>query len=70
MIDYLDRFTGVLLGCAIGDAVGLPREGLSKKRAAKLFGETIRHDFVLGHGMFSDDTELLLPLQYHRKRFQ
>lgn len=53
-----DRIAGVLLGAAVGDALGLPFEGLSRRRAARLFGEgPLRHQFVLGHGMISDDTE-------------
>ena len=48
---------GCILGTAVGDAIGLPYEGLSRRRAAKLFGPPDRHRFVLGHGMVSDDTE-------------
>jgi ADP-ribosyl-[dinitrogen reductase] hydrolase len=54
----LDQLAGVLLGTAIGDALGLPREGLSRRRAEKMFGSPpLRHRFVLGRGMVSDDTE-------------
>src|SRR5262249_61199129 len=54
----LDQLTGVILGTAVGDALGLPREGLSRRRAEKIFGPPpLRHRFVLGHGMVSDDTE-------------
>jgi len=57
-IDRIDRLTGVLLGTAVGDALGLPREGLSGQRAARLFGDgPLRHRFLLGRGMISDDTE-------------
>jgi ADP-ribosyl-[dinitrogen reductase] hydrolase len=53
-----DTFAGVLLGTAVGDALGLPREGLSRRRARRLFGDPpLRHRFVLGRGMVSDDTE-------------
>jgi ADP-ribosyl-[dinitrogen reductase] hydrolase len=53
-----DTFAGVLLGTAVGDALGLPREGLSRRRARRLFGDPpLRHQFVLGRGMVSDDTE-------------
>ncbi len=48
---------GSLLGTAVGDSLGLPREGLSRRRAARLFGEDLRHRFLLGRGMVSDDTE-------------
>lgn len=50
--------SGCLLGLAVGDAIGLPREGLSRRRAARLFGlPPLTHRFVFGHGMVSDDTE-------------
>jgi ADP-ribosyl-[dinitrogen reductase] hydrolase len=49
---------GALLGTAVGDALGLPREGLSRARALRLFGGApLRHRFVLGRGVGSDDTE-------------
>lgn len=48
---------GSLLGTAVGDALGLPREGLSPRRAERLFGPTLSHRFLPGRGMVSDDTE-------------
>ncbi len=52
------HFEGILLGTAVGDAIGLPREGLSRRRAQRLFGgPPLRHRFVFGRGMTSDDTE-------------
>lgn len=48
---------GAILGCAVGDALGLPYEGLSKRRASRLLGEPERHRFLAGRGMVSDDTE-------------
>lgn len=54
----LDQLQGVLLGAAVGDALGLPREGLSPQRALKMFGDRpLRHRFVWGRGMTSDDAE-------------
>jgi ADP-ribosyl-[dinitrogen reductase] hydrolase len=53
----VQRFTGLLLGTAIGDSLGLPREGLSARRAARLYPGPLRQRFVLGRGMLSDDTE-------------
>src|SRR6185436_14806633 len=47
-----------LLGCAVGDSIGLPREGLSPRRAQRLFGSgPLTHRLVFGRGMISDDTE-------------
>jgi len=51
------KLLGYLLGTAVGDALGLPYEGLSKRRAQKLLGEPERHRFVFGYGMISDVTE-------------
>ncbi len=48
---------GSILGTAVGDAIGLPYEGLSPRRAAKLLGPPTRYRFLLGRGMVSDDTE-------------
>jgi ADP-ribosylglycohydrolase len=49
---------GALLGTAVGDAIGLPREGLGAGRAQRLFGPApLRHRFIFGRGMTSDDTE-------------
>jgi ADP-ribosyl-[dinitrogen reductase] hydrolase len=55
-----DATLGSLLGTAVGDALGLPYEGISRDRV-RAFG-TIRHRLVLGHSMFSDDTEHTLML--------
>lgn len=53
-----DVLAGALLGTLVGDALGLPREGLSRERAARMFGGApLRHRLVLGRGLGSDDTE-------------
>lgn len=52
-----ESLTGCLLGIAVGDALGLPYEGLSRRRVAKLLRGTLRHRFFFGRGMCSDDTE-------------
>lgn len=49
--------TGCLIGTAVGDALGLPLEGLSPRRARRLFPDVDRFHFLFGRGMFSDDTE-------------
>ena len=52
------KLTGCLLGMAVGDALGLPWEGLTRRRAAKIFGAPpLTHRFIGQHGMVSDDTE-------------
>jgi ADP-ribosyl-[dinitrogen reductase] hydrolase len=56
--DCSDQIAGAILGTAVGDALGLPREGLSRNRARKIFGVSpLRHRFIFGRGMISDDTE-------------
>lgn len=52
-----NRLAGILLGTAVGDALGLPAEGLTPRRRRRLFPGSWRHRFLLGHGMISDDTE-------------
>jgi ADP-ribosyl-[dinitrogen reductase] hydrolase len=48
---------GCLVGTAVGDAIGLPCEGLSSARQTHLFGDIHAHRLFFGHGMISDDTE-------------
>jgi len=53
----VDRITGLLLGTAIGDSLGLPREGLTPQRAARMYRGPLRQRLLAGRGMLSDDTE-------------
>ena len=55
--ERLDRLTGVLLGCALGDALGLPAEGMSAQRIAMRFGKMDRFRLLGSTGFVSDDTE-------------
>ncbi|HVZ43119.1 MAG TPA: ADP-ribosylglycohydrolase family protein [Ramlibacter sp.] len=48
---------GCLLGTAVGDSLGLPYEGLSARRAARIFPGPPSHHLLPGRGMVSDDTE-------------
>jgi len=41
----------------MGDAIGLPYEGLSRRRGMRLLGKPDRHRLLFGRGMISDDTE-------------
>jgi ADP-ribosylglycohydrolase len=56
-MDLQARFRGMLLGTAVGDAVGLPAEGVSRKRGEKMFPGPWQHRLLFGRGMISDDTE-------------
>ncbi len=48
-----------LLGGAVGDALGLPFEGLSAKRTQKFFSNHQTYNLIpfIHFGMVSDDTE-------------
>lgn len=48
---------GCLLGTAVGDALGLPYENLTHRRAQRLLGEPDVYRLVFGRGLVSDDTE-------------
>lgn len=48
---------GCLIGTAVGDALGLPLEGLSRQRHASRFARLQRPNLLFGRGMISDDTE-------------
>src|SRR5688500_15796408 len=53
----MERFTGLLLGTAVGDSLGLPREGLSRQPAMRLYPGPFRQRLIARNGMLSDDTE-------------
>ncbi|MEO8352255.1 MAG: ADP-ribosylglycohydrolase family protein [Chthoniobacteraceae bacterium] len=57
-----DALAGLLIGTAVGDALGLPMEGLSAQRQRRLFPSPLRHRLVGRFGMISDDTEHTLML--------
>ena len=51
------HIVGCILGTAVGDALGLAYEGVSRERLPRLLGSPDRHRFLLRRGMVSDDTE-------------
>lgn len=55
--DAVEAVHGAILGAIVGDAMGLPYEGLSRRRAERLLGPPDRHRFVFARGMMSDDGE-------------
>jgi ADP-ribosyl-[dinitrogen reductase] hydrolase len=56
-IDLADRFAGLVLGTAVGDALGLPAENLSADKIRKRWHGQWKMCFIFGRGMISDDTE-------------
>jgi ADP-ribosyl-[dinitrogen reductase] hydrolase len=52
-----EAFQGILLGTAVGDALGLPTEGLSSQIVRRLTNGNWKHRFLGSRGMWSDDTE-------------
>ncbi len=57
MLSRTEILTGCLWGCAVGDAIGLPYESLSVRRARRFARLPLKHCFVFGRGMVSDDTD-------------
>src|SRR5579863_576497 len=56
--DHLRKsIAGVLLGTAVGDALGLPMENFSSERIKRRWPGPLRMRFFFGRGMISDDTE-------------
>ena len=57
-----DRFAGCLLGLAIGDALGMPFEGMPAQTIHERYG--LVTEFMAGHGLapgqYTDDTKMML----------
>jgi ADP-ribosyl-[dinitrogen reductase] hydrolase len=56
-LNHQERLVGVLLGTAVGDALGLPAEGLGPRVIAARWKGQWRHRLIGNRGMISDDTE-------------
>jgi ADP-ribosyl-[dinitrogen reductase] hydrolase len=59
----LDKFKGTLLGCAVGDALGAPVEGMPPEAIRQKHGTVT--DFIderFGAGMVTDDTQMTITL--------
>ena len=53
-----EKLTACIVGCAVGDAIGLPFEGMRPKSIAKVLkGKKVRHCLLGKYGMWSDDTD-------------
>lgn len=51
---------GALAGAAVGDALGFPRDGLSRSAARRMYGTPKLRFPVVGSGFYSSDTHLML----------
>lgn len=62
-IDLIDAAQGALLGTMVGDALGMPAEGLSRDAIKEQFGrlDSLREG-PLPLGEFTDDTEMMVGL--------
>lgn len=56
-ISHQNAIRGCLLGCAVGDSIGLPYEGLSTRRARRFARLPLQQRFIGKRGMVSDDTD-------------
>jgi len=56
-LNLTDRFTGLLLGTSVGDALGLPAENLSAEKIRRRWRGDWRMRLIFGRGMVSDDSE-------------
>jgi ADP-ribosyl-[dinitrogen reductase] hydrolase len=65
-IDLQERLAGLLLGMAVGDALGLPAENLSADRIRRRWKGQWKMRFIFGRGMASDDTEHTLMVAQAR----
>lgn len=52
-----NTLAGCLVGTSIGDALGLPAEGLTRERQALMYPDLGGYHFFFGKGMVSDDSE-------------
>jgi ADP-ribosylglycohydrolase len=56
-MDTKCRLSGCLVGTAVGDALGLPAEGLGRRRQEARLGTLDRYRLIGRRGLVSDDTE-------------
>ena len=57
-IDLESKFTGALIGSAVGDALGAPVEGYSREKVNSVYGA--RGDWEMKSGRYTDDTEMMI----------
>ncbi len=63
LVTTLDKFKGTLIGCAVGDALGMPVEGMAPAAIVEKYGKVT--DFIderFGAGRITDDTQMTVTL--------
>jgi len=57
-VDLKSRFTGALVGTAVGDALGAPVEGWSMERVSSMYSQGKGWKMI--YGRYTDDTEMMI----------
>jgi poly(ADP-ribose) glycohydrolase ARH3 len=57
-VDLKSKFTGSLIGSAVGDAMGAPAEGWSMEMISSVYGE--EKGWKMIYGRYTDDTEMMI----------
>ncbi|MBE0515782.1 MAG: ADP-ribosylglycohydrolase family protein [Methanophagales archaeon] len=57
-VDLKSKFTGALIGSAVGDAIGAPVEGWSMEMVSSVYGEKTPWKMI--YGRYTDDTEMMI----------
>jgi len=57
-VDLRSKFTGALIGTAVGDALGAPVEGWSMEKVRSVYSEGKR--WKMSYGRYTDDTEMTI----------
>lgn len=63
LITIADKFKGTLIGCAVGDALGMPVEGFTRSAITGKYGRITNFiDERFGAGRITDDTQMTVAL--------
>jgi poly(ADP-ribose) glycohydrolase ARH3 len=57
-VDLKSKFTGALIGTAVGDALGAPVEGWSMEQVRSAYSEG--NGWKMSYGRYTDDTEMMI----------
>ncbi|MBN1762690.1 MAG: ADP-ribosylglycohydrolase family protein [Methanomicrobia archaeon] len=57
-VNLKSKFTGALLGTAVGDALGAPFEGWNREKVRSVYGEATVWQMI--DGRYTDDTEMMI----------